>query len=647
MRLADALAAMPPAAFERLLSRRGVTLDPGKRLPPAEQAARALAVLPAKRLASLPASAQEVMRALTPRPGHAPRAALGGGALPLVELGLVFPRADASDVLEMPAAYRLQLPAPPAEDPRASRALLASLDAETYRAIAIAHLGRPPVAPRPLVLGDVLAALEATSELERALAALPRSQQRLLAAIEARGGEVSADELLELAKEPARWGPSTSIPKSGALAMLLSRAFLLPVGAGAFALPAEVATIVGRERRRAALRVREDLARRIARADDDPARARLADDPGPLAAALLAELTARRELAGGAAVRRSALRAAAKEAGIDPERADLLVALARAVRGGPIADLHAQLVAIWRAGGAWDEARLEPDHLRATEPALRALTPTSAVREALLELLASLPEGRFAPADAVLRATRSDLRCDAAAGMLERASRRAPGALVASVDAILKALLERSLPALGALDRTERGELVRLAAPVRAMLRGVPARTPSRPEPVARWESGGRLRLSSRVELARLLAVAPVGRAVPREHDLVLRLDRERIELLASRGELDPVRAALDALAPPDADASRLLEVEARALVPCELVAASAYLDVPDDALRHEVARDDAFAPWIVRVLSGGVLLRDGAPIARLERRLRGLGGSLERARVDGVNAPESPGEAT
>lgn len=650
MRLADALAAMPPVAFERLLARRAVSIDPAKRLAPVEQAARGLAVVSPALLSKLPGSASEAIRALTVRPGRATRASLGGGVLPLVEVGLVFPVPDAPDVLAMPTAYRLQMRAPAAEDPRAARALLAAIDAETYKSLALQHLGRPPIAPRPLILGDILSALESSADVERSIASLPRSQQRVLAAVEARGSEASGDELLDLAKEPQRWGPVHALPKSGTLFALLSRGLLLPHGANSYAVPAEVAAVIGRERRAVALRVREDVARRIARSDDDdPARARLADDPGPIAVALLAELSARGELPDGSSpARKSSVRAAAKQVGAHPDRAEVLVALARAAGLASIAEARDRLLATWRASGAWDEARTEPDRLRATEPAASFATPTSALREALLDLLASLPEGRFAPAEAVLRAARADLRCDSADSLLERASRRAPGAFLPSADAILRALLERSLPALGALDRTERGELVRLAAPIRASLRGIPVRARSgRDEPAARWESGARLRLGPEVKASRVEALAPLGHVIPREGHVVLVLDRERIAGLAARGELEPLRAALEKLAPLDRDAARALAVEVRPLVACELVPAAFFLAIPDEAMCASLAEDPTVAPLIARRVEGGLVFREGVARAVVERRLRRVGGVIEASGVAPVNPPRRPRPAT
>jgi hypothetical protein len=646
VRLSDALASMPPAAFERLLARRGVTIDPRKKITPVEQASRALAMLPAKRVAALPTSAHEVIRALAPRPGRAARAALGGGVLPLIELGLAFPVArdeGADDEIAMPTAYRLQVAAPAGEDPRAARALLGALDAETFRAIALHHLGRPPVAPRPLVVGDLLSVLESSSEIERRVSMLPRPQQRLLAAIEARGGEVTAEELLDLSREPARWGPPSALPKTGQAQALVSAALLLPHGVGCYALPAEVAAIVGRERRALALRIRGDAARTIEREGDEPARARLAEDPGPRAVALLAELAARGELPdGGHAVKRSVSRAAARAVGVDPIEADVLIAIARAARLAttPLADVRAKLLATWRASGAWDEARLEPDRLRATEIASAQPTPTSGVREALLELLASIPDGRFAPIDAVLRAARADLRCDAAATLLERAARRAPGALVADVGVIFDAMLDVSLPALGALDRAP-GEVaqVRLAPLARTALRGTVAR--SRPDAAqgARWESGGRLRVGGAVEVGRILVAARAARAIAQPDHLVLALDRARIEGLAIEGELATVRAALDALAPLHEDAARALAVEARPKIACDLVLASAFLAIPDDALCDAVCADESVAPFVARRPLGGILLREGAPLPRITRAVERLGGSIAKS-----GAPARPG---
>jgi len=243
----------------------------------------------------------------------------------------------------------------------------------------------------------------------------------------------------------------------------------------------------------------------------------------------------------------------------------------------------------------------------------------------------------------VLRAARADLRCDSAALQLRRADKKAKGGFLPDADAILRALLERSLPALGLIDRARddgAGARLRLSSAGRALVRGAPPASgrpragqgAAAPRETARWEAGGRLRAGPSVTVARVLAVAPIVSAIPREDHLVLALDRARIDEVALRDGLDALRSSLAALAPLDADASRLLAAAQRPTVGCELVATAAYVAIPDDALRATVAADTQLGRLIARRLADGVLLLPGASVERFERRLNKLGGTIRRA---------------
>src|SRR5262245_51410196 len=128
MRLADALAALDEQAFEALRRRRSITIDPAKRLSPAEQASRALATPPELRdVAGWSDELRAALMLLAAAPDGLPRAALGGAALRLVDSGIAFV-APGEGRVTIPSAYRVQLPPSPAEPPRAIRALLPKVD---------------------------------------------------------------------------------------------------------------------------------------------------------------------------------------------------------------------------------------------------------------------------------------------------------------------------------------------------------------------------------------------------------------------------------------------------------------------------------------------------------------------------------------
>src|SRR5690606_27473077 len=205
MRLADALAALDARSFERLCRRRGIAIDGKKRLAPAEQAARQLAEHPRTvALEELPEPSQKVAWLLATAREGAPRLELGGGVLPLIERDLVFPVPGDAARVAMPAEFRVQLPLGSGEDRTSARALLAIQDEETWSLLGTQMLGRRPVGPAPLWMGAVLERLESPAGIAEILSGLSPKQRRLLEAIEARGGQLETDELLELERSPIR-----------------------------------------------------------------------------------------------------------------------------------------------------------------------------------------------------------------------------------------------------------------------------------------------------------------------------------------------------------------------------------------------------------------------------------------------------------
>ncbi|MBN8617080.1 MAG: hypothetical protein J0L92_41255, partial [Deltaproteobacteria bacterium] len=266
------LAAQPDATLARLVSRRTVEIDPQKQLDPLEQAARALAPLPRTQIESLGAAAREALELLTIRPGCRARRDLGGGALALVEAGLALAPANETDALAIPAAHRLQLPAPRAESRHAARGLLATLDAETRDDVILTLLGRRTSIVWPLALEGALLRLETPAELDRLIAEQDHTGLLALSAIEARGGEVGLDEYLDLCRETARWS-GARIPRRGTAFQLVAHALVLPSGEGRLVMPEEVAERIGRERRTALERRRAAAFDQTSRREDEPQRA--------------------------------------------------------------------------------------------------------------------------------------------------------------------------------------------------------------------------------------------------------------------------------------------------------------------------------------------------------------------------------------
>ncbi len=577
---------LAPKTREKLLAARGVAIDPRKVLSPGEQAMRALAVVTRERWAALPAAARLALDRLVPAPGIVARAELGGAALPLVEAGLAF---VVDDEVVCPAAIRLQLPAPPGEDPRSARALYARLNDEMLRVLHHGVLRARAGGPRYLGLGELLERVEDPRLLAREVEAAPLADRLALAAIEARGGEVGRESFLDVTREPARYGAGGGLPLRGVAQSLLSSGLVVPVLGERYVLPTEVAQIAGiagRERRAALAQRRAELRARIEASEEDTHRAVLAADPGPLALALLVELVAGGEPARpDAPLPRTVIGRAAKALHVAPERAELLLGLVRALplRTARVRDVGAALAALYRSSAVGDETRLHP-----ARPSRRsAATGIVAMRELAESTLAGLPRGRFVPRAEVIAAAKADLRAEGIELGLAEAARSGPADVSPSIERALETILAVSLPTLGLVDVAEDGAL-------RAAARASRSEPPPAEgdELLPTWE-GSRARLHDDTRVLHALALAPVARAAI-DDGLVMVLDPARAAPLAV--DKDALARALErAGAPADVAREALAALpDARAtLQASELVR---WIAIEDPALRERLLADPAIA---------------------------------------------------
>ncbi len=589
MNFADLVEALSETTRERLLAARGARIDPRKILSASEQTLRVLCVVPRERLAALPGSARAALARLVPSPGALPRAELGGGAIALVEAGLAFAEGDR---IVCPAAIRLQLAATPGEDPRSARALYARLPDEALRLLHHGVLRARAGGPRPLGLGELLERVEDPRLLARDVEAAALVDRLALAAIEARGGEVSRDTLLELAREPARYSVGAGLPLRGVAQSLLGAGFVVPVGHDRYVIPTEVARIVGRERRELLARQQAEVHARVEAREEDTLRARLGTDPGPLAIGLLVELIAAGEpIHVERPLGRSALARVARAMHVEPERAALLVALARTLplRGARMGEVGAMLVAAYRTSAIGDETRLAP-----ARPARRlGATGILVLRELTLDALAGLPRGRFASREDVVRAARSDLRAEGIELGLRQLARVAPADVSPSIEHAIELILGVSLPALGLVDVGDDGA-VRLGA---RALRGLPPpqRQPSTPAQ-PRWD-GSRARFGPETPVALALALAPVAHAAL-DPELVLVLDAARAAPLSVDREALAASLAGAGCPPPTVEATLAAIPPARAVVTATEVVR--FVPIADAELRRILLSDPAIAREVV-----------------------------------------------
>jgi hypothetical protein len=633
MELRAALAALDDDALDGLAARFGVVLDDKKRLGRAEQLARGLAHLPQKlRMERMPDELLESVRLLSSAPRGLARSSLPRGVLAHVGQGLVYAEPGASGRLFIPDAYRLQLPASPSDSPRAARLLLPGLPDDPRRELAHHHHKRVPPWPWPLLLEPVLAHLEDPGWVRDELAALSEADARFLHAVDALGGEVTAEEVLELSREPVRisHGSAVQVPRRSPVYALARRGLLLARHEG-WVVPDEVERVIGRERRARAGRERQRLLMARHEHDLEPARGQLGRPPGAAAVALVAALASLDELPSrGRAASRSAVRRAAQLLHIEADHAELLACLARAdgllFASTTVRSVGERLIAVYRRGGAWDEAAREPDMFRPGHPA--TARATALVRDALCDALLVLPAREFARVADVEAVACSDRRALSAQRALSVAGRA--GQLVHDqVLGVVRALW-RSLRLLGVIDEgmVEAGEVVRLSSFARASFEGSPRELgPAVEAPAPDVEAGA-------PHVYTFGASSDVAAVVEAAHAADVFFDGERVGLvfsearIARAAERDPglagLRAALGALfGEVPASLVALMEAGLTRLPLCGYTEASGFVAIDDPELLRAVYDDPhGRALWAASPLRDGLLVRVGVSPSQLEAAL-------------------------
>ncbi|HEX4516252.1 MAG TPA: hypothetical protein VH054_22045, partial [Polyangiaceae bacterium] len=412
-RLVDVLRALPSRELNSLIERLGVRIDAAKRLDTPSQVARALVALPDLREPSrLPPSAVDLLHRVAEAKGSLLVSAVPPSLEPLLARGLMFGRAGSGRgavELVLPTAHLLQLRSWEGEDPRGVRALLAQASFETTTAIASHYLGRPATPPIVLALEPAWEVLSDPVLLRAEIDKLAPSELRVLETVEREGGEVDTEELLEIEREPLRLRTATGVSPSrrGVGSALERRGFLVPVHPNRHIVPTEISLIVSAAHRAERAERREEVKRFVRSGDHAPRRARFAPDPSPLVVGLaLAAREGTSEVKSNIGTPKSLTQKLGGRFGREATTVAMLVAISRAVglweasavvASSPpgslrLSDMPALLFSAWRRGGAWDEAREEPEVLRLPTDA-RDPSPIGVVRELLLEALVELGEG--------------------------------------------------------------------------------------------------------------------------------------------------------------------------------------------------------------------------------------------------------------
>jgi hypothetical protein len=652
-RLDVILRALPESELNSLIGRMGIRVDAGKRIDPPAQAARALVGIPDVRDTSrLSASSRELLHRIAEAGGMLLVPSLPAGLEPLLARGVVFGRkADHGIELVLPTAFLLQLKSWEGEDPRCLRALLAQAPFETLSAVASHYLGRPANPPIAISLEPAWEMLSDPERLREEIEKVPPVERRLLESIEAVGGEVDTQELLDLEREPLRLRGAGGVTatRRGAGFSLERRAFLIPIHPNRHVIPAEVAQIVGADRRRLRETRREQIRTFVLEEDHAPRRARFASDPAYLSVAMAFGVREPgSEVRAGVGTPRSLLVKFSQRFGREVETVSLLAALSRAVGlwdptaaspatpPGSLAmyELTQLLFTTWRRGGAWDEARAEREVLRVAEQN-RDASPIGALREMVIDALTDLGEGRWVPWHSLEGYLAADERIAGIERLLRRWAERA-NVEVPDVHSTTRRIALETLPALGIIDLggsaeeiAAGGPTVRLTPRGRSLLSGV--RPTIDPTP-SKFIDTQALRVGHSAKIAHVLALAPFAELGRVGDQLDLLLTPQALARALSLGlESDSVRARVELVAPLPDTISRLLIQASAVIGRGQLVAASGFLWIDDVEVRELLrTRRPASELFVDPSPPGGLLILPDIELERVVRRCRTLGVDVE-----------------
>jgi hypothetical protein len=651
-RLDAILRALPESELKGLIARMGIRIDAAKRIDAPSQAARALVGIPDVRDPSrLPTASRELLHRIAESGGVLVVPSLPAGLEPLIARGVVYARKiDEGIELVLPAAFLVQLKSWESEDPRAIRALLAQAPFETMSAIATHYLGRPATPPIALSLEIAWETLSNPDRLREEIERLAPVERRLLEAIESVGGEVDTQELLDLEREPMRLRSASGVTASrrGAGFALERRGFLVPIHPNRHVVPTEVAAIVGADRRRMREKRREQIRSFVLEEDHAPRRARFAQDPGMLAAALsFCVREPGSDVRPGVGTPRSLLVRLGQRFGRDVESIALVAALSRAVglwdlsSASPatppgslqIQELTPLLFATWRRGGAWDEGRAEREVLRVAADN-RDASPISALREMVLDALQDLGEGRWVPWQALQGYLAADERIAGVERLIRRWAERASVEAPEVIEVTRRIALE-SLPALGILDLggaedAASAELaLRLTPRGRALLAGA---MPSSDNAKSKFVDTHALRVGTTAKVANILglaAFAEIGRVG--DHVDLLLTPPSIARALSVGIDSDMLRARIESIAPLPETISRMLIQASVVIGKASFVGASGFLWIEDPEVRELLrTRRPAAEMFVDPSPPAGLLIEAGIDLERLIRRCRALGVEIE-----------------
>jgi hypothetical protein len=447
-------------------------------------------------------------------------------------------------------------------------------------------------------------------------------------------------------------------------------------------VPAEVAAIIGAAGEADRQARREQVKSFVLSGDHAPRRARFALDPIPLAVALaLASREPGNEVRPSIGTPKSLATKLATRFGRDPGQVALVIAISRAVGlwdasatspAGPpgsfqLRELGPVLLSAWRRGGAWDEARSDPEALRVAADA-RDASPIGVLREMVIEALKELGEGRWVPWESLSGYLRTDHRIPGVGRLLRRWAERVGVEVVEPMEVARRIVLD-SLPALGLIDigedESSAGEegprlTLRLTHRGRTLFyqsaeRSERSRNEAE-EDASKFLDTHVLRLGMAARVHAVISIASFVEVARATDTVDLIVAPQTLARALSAGvEADLLRQRIEAIAPLPETLSRTLAQASVVVGRGTFAPASGFLWVEDHNIRELLRTRRPTAELFVDPSPpAGLIVAPGVDVERLSRRCRTVGvelvseGQVIRARtLPPPRMTPSPGRVT
>ena len=302
-------------------------------------------------------------------------------------------------------------------------------------------------------------------------------------------------------------------------------------------------------------------------------------------------------------------------------------------------ELSTQLFMAWRRGGAWDEARPEPEMLRLPNEQ-RDSSASGVVRELVLSALKELGENRWIPWPSLERYLASDPRIEGIGRLLRRWAERV-GAPDPDPMLVARRVVLESLPALGVIDLgeddAEEGDedrnpriALRLTPRGRALLSEKP-NAASASEETSKFLDTQVLRLGQEAKVAAILSLygfVDLGR-VAEALDLIV-APQTLARALSAGYEADSLRARIEAIAALPEGLSRTLQQASVVVGRGTFTAAAGFVWIEDANVRELLRTRRATSELFVDPSPpGGLLVAANVDMDRLARRCRSIGVEL------------------